>query len=201
MLKLRFFLAAAALFCALPHSAKAVFTFTLTQTAGNVVITGSGTINTAGLPSGTTQTPSGADIFIVPQSAEFFNDPTGGAVTIFTGISGPGSFGSGSFTSTPLSNASGSAVGINFANNGTLALPVNYVSGSPLADTATFTSRTFSSLGFTPGTYTFTFGSGANADSLIVTSVVPEPSTQALAAVGVAGLGVVTLRRRAVRLA
>ena len=51
MLKLRFFLAAAAaLFCALPHSAKAVFTFTLTQTAGNVVITGSGTINTAGLP-------------------------------------------------------------------------------------------------------------------------------------------------------
>jgi hypothetical protein len=41
---------------------------------------------------------------------------------------------------------------------------------------ATWTSATLGSLGVTPGTYTYTWGSGATADSLTVNAV-PEPST------------------------
>ncbi len=62
----------------------------------------------------------------------------------------------------------------------------------------TFNGATFATLGFTPGTYTSTWGTGANADALTVTSAVPEPSTWALRGLGVAGLGL-TLRRRAAR--
>ena len=73
---------------------------------------------------------------------------------------------------------------------------VDYVSGTTTSDLSTFVNQTFATLGFTPGTYTYTLPGG---DTLVVTGatpVVPEPSTWALLGVGVAGLGVVTLRRR-----
>ena len=75
-------------------------------------------------------------------------------------------------------------------------MPTGYVSNSLLTDSDTFNNATFASLGFTSGTYTYTWGSGATADSLVVTSVVPEPSTWALLGLGLTGLGL-ALRRRA----
>jgi hypothetical protein len=49
-----------------------------------------------------------------------------------------------------------------------------------------------------PGTYTWNFGTGANADSLILEiGVVPEPASLTLLAVGLAGLGMVLRLRRA----
>ena len=45
-------------------------------------------------------------------------------------------------------------------------MPIGYVSGSALSDTgATWDNQTFRSLDVTPGTYKWTWGSGANADS------------------------------------
>ena len=70
-------------------------------------------------------------------------------------------------------------------------VPRNYVSGSQLAGTATYNSKTIASLGMTPGTYTWTWGSGATADSaqlIVGTAPIPEPSSLGLLALGAFGL-------------
>lgn len=116
------------------------------------------------------------------------------------GVSGPTSFGLSS--GAPADSGSGSFVGI-YGTLNRLYVPAGYVSNSPLMDTATFDNATFASLGFTPGTYNYTFGSGPNADFLTVTGVaspIPEPSTYALALLGGAGLLGAVRRGRVARL-
>jgi hypothetical protein len=70
-----------------------------------------------------------------------------------------------------------------------LVVPVGY-SGAALSDTATYDSQTFSSLGATPGTYKWTWGTGPNQNfTLVIGTVVPEPSTWAMMLLGFVGLG------------
>jgi hypothetical protein len=77
-----------------------------------------------------------------------------------------------------------------------LGVPSGYVSDSPLSETSTYLSQTFSSLGVTPGTYKWTWGSGANQNfTLVVESAVPEPSTWAMLLLGFAGLGYAGYRK------
>jgi PEP-CTERM motif len=60
----------------------------------------------------------------------------------------------------------------------------------------TYLSQTLSSLGPTPGTYEWTWGSGANQNfTLVVGSAVPEPSTWAMLLLGFAGLGYAGYRK------
>ena len=79
-------------------------------------------------------------------------------------------------------------------------VPFEYVPGDPLSGTSVYARATFASLGVTPGTYVWTWGSGANADSLTLqighAPAVSEPASMALLALGVAGLGVRRWRRR-----
>jgi hypothetical protein len=64
--------------------------------------------------------------------------------------------------------------------------------------TATFDSTTLAALGVTPRIYTWTWGSGANADSATlyagvpVPSSVPEPASALLLTLGAAGLALLT---------
>ena len=174
---------------AAPSQAHAAFVFTLTQTGGNVVLTGTGTLDTTALtPAGS---GSGQPTSIYPAGGALLAGPVGSPYAeSYDELTGPTSFGSGSVTGP--SSGSGSVVGV-FSYF--LFVPSGYVSGTPLADTDTFTGATFDSLGFKPGTYTYTWGTGADADSLTITGVAPEPSTWAMLGVGAAGLGL-TLRRR-----
>jgi hypothetical protein len=81
-------------------------------------------------------------------------------------------------------------------------VPAGYVSGNALSDTSTYSGQTFSSLGVTPGTYKWTWGSGANQNFTLVIgggSTVPEPSTWAMMLIGFAGLGFVGYRSAELR--
>ena len=108
------------------------------------------------------------------------------------GLAGPSSIGTGIQVSP--NSGSGSLVGIE-GSNLRLDLPTGYVSGTVLTGTSTYTGKTFATLGFTPGTYTYTWGTGPTSDSLTITSV-PEPSTWALLGVGAGVLGVILRRSR-----
>jgi hypothetical protein len=63
--------------------------------------------------------------------------------------------------------------------------------GTLLAGMSTYAGQTFASLGMDSGSYTWSWGSGNTADSLmlnVISSSVPEPSTGFLAALGLIGL-------------
>ena len=107
--------------------------------------------------------------------------PSGAALRVNGFVTGPTNFGSGD-SQIVASSGSGDLVGITGvgALGGTLALPKNYVSGAALSDTSTYDNATFASLGVTPGTYTWTWGTGATADSFALqvgpaAMPVPEP--------------------------
>lgn len=153
--------------------AKADFIFYLREDGiGDVVVTGSGSLNTSALTavSDTFNTPligsAGADLQVgVPESE----------VTGFVGCTGPSNFGTGTVFG---AFGSGDFVGI-IGLDDKIILPKGYVSGTPLLDAAEWQFQSFASLGITPGTYTWTWGTGSTADSLTVTTdadVVPEPA-------------------------
>ena len=168
----------------------AAFVITLEQVGPDVVADGSGTIDTAGL-SATGDDNGSADI-----------EPADGVLTVgpgaltaqetFTGVSGPASFGDGT---NPFDGTGTGDIVTIVGVFGAIGLPMSYVSGSALSDTATFSGQTFSSLGVTPGIYTYTFGTAGSADSLTIFAV-PEPSTWAMVLAGTVLLGVTLHRRR-----
>ncbi len=176
----------AALFCGRAANAAAIMT--LEQVGSNVVATGSGTLDLAGLTHAGIAAVS-PEIF--PSSAVLLEG--GGGGDLYSGFSGPASFGSGGYTA--ATSGTGDFLGGNLAHH-LIAVPHGYVSGTPLSSTATWDSTTLAALGVTPGTYTWTWGSGADADSLTLyagvpapsSSSTPEPAPALLLTLGAAGL-------------
>jgi len=178
--------AAALLLVVAPPSADAAFVITLQQFGNDVVANGSGTFNTTAL---TLDFNSGGSSFLIPSSSAFIfgpdvNTPHGS----WLGMSGPSSFGTGGQTFSSI--GSGAPVG---RFGGSLILPQGYVSGTPLTNSTTWTNKTLATLGVTPGTYTWTWGTGPTADSMTIQAV-PEPGSALLLALGT--LGLLARRRR-----
>ena len=146
-----------------PSLAQAAYTVTLTESAGSVELTASGSLNTAGLTlNGTTPVfPS-----MVPSAGYIALGGSPNGVDRYYGVSGPTSFGSSGFLAMP-GGSTGDLVGI-AQSPSALLVPQGYVSGTSLSNSATFTGQTFSSLGLNPGTYTWTWGIGPTADSLLL---------------------------------
>ncbi|MGH8117014.1 MAG: PEP-CTERM sorting domain-containing protein [Rhodanobacteraceae bacterium] len=68
-------------------------------------------------------------------------------------------------------------------------MPVGYASDSTLSSSSTWDNANFASLGVTPATYTWTWGTGADQSfTLDVVTSVPEP-----AALGMFGLGLLLM--------
>jgi hypothetical protein len=160
-------------------AAEAAYTITLTESGGNVVANASGTFNLTSLAA------SGfgnAAAFVQANNSSILVGPS--ALTPFTlytnGVTGPANFGPGAFL--VANSGSGSLAGIDLsAIPAAVVVPSAYVSGAAISGTATWNGQTFASLGVTPGTYTWTWGAGANADSLILQiGPLAPPSSQAI---------------------
>ena len=177
--------------------AQAAYTVTFEQMGSNVVATGSGTIDLTGLsPNGPGFGGPGLD----PNVGSVGTGPTAlTSVNFYTGFSGPTSFGPGS-GAVPDSGTGDQVAIYGDVSVGLLVVPSNYVSDTALSSTSTFDKATIASLGATPGTYKWTWGTGANADSFtlnIEAVAMPEPASLPLLVMGLAGLGMVVRRRRA----
>ena len=158
--------------------AQAGYTVTLQQVGPNVVATGSGAINLTGLtlPQSISQNPQ-----IQPcgdcqdeGSATIYTGPISSSVDTYSGPAGTTSFGSGGPTA--ASSGSGDMVGIATIWWGSfLNVPTGYVSGSALSDMAIYSGATFATLGVTPGTYVWTWGTAANQNFTlqILTAILP----------------------------
>jgi hypothetical protein len=181
--------------------AQAAYITTLVQQGSNVVANGSGTLNLASVSiiPGTAATeasiqPSIGLLFIGQALNEFISN--------YTGVTGPPNFGNGNSDIT-ASSGSGDIVGVDETTPfgaRVLTVPEGYVSGSALFESTTWNNQTFSSLGVTPGTYVWTWGSGASADSFTlniegVAAAVPEPSSFLLFGGGLAALIALRYRR------
>jgi hypothetical protein len=182
--------------------ARAGIVIDVTQVGANVVMNGSGSVDLSTL----TRVGDGAEfIGVTPLDGSIAVGATPlGDINIYGVISGPASFGTG--ITKLASSGSGDIFGLEGPNlsgfgRTVLDLPINYVSGSALSASDTYSNTTISALGLAPGTYTYTWGSGGGADSLTINiSGVPEPSALAMAAtaLGLVG-GLESYRRRRIK--
>jgi hypothetical protein len=169
------------------------FTITLQQVGSNVVATGSGAFNLTGLtfPGSGPAAESG----IIPSLGFIAINAGSVNADVYVGFTGPTSFGSGGLS---LSNSfSGDFFALEEGINAFLALPQGYTSGDPLTNSMTFDNATFASLGLTPGTYTWTWGTGANQNFTLQIGAAGVPdggSTVSLLGFGL--LGLAALRRK-----
>ncbi len=167
----------------------------INQVGSDVVMTGSGTINLTDL---TYSYSGGNSAGIYPSISSLEMGPTsGGIVDVYTSITGPTSLGPGGPAS--ATSGAGSLFGI-YESSSYLEVPQGYTSGGQLSSTDTYSGATFSSLGLTPGTYTWNWGTGANADFLTVNigvASVPEPTSVIMLGLGsIALIGCVRRARR-----
>jgi hypothetical protein len=178
--------------CVLPiHADVVVYLY---QSGSNVVSSYSGTIDLTGL------SPSGADGLTSPYvwgatATEVFG-PTAEGDPVYLGITGPTDFGDG-----PATEAS-SSTGDTFGYGGLdqdLLLPLGYVSGSFISGTDTWDDTTLAGLGLTPGTYNYTWGTGADgsfAFNVGKAPPVPEPSSLGLMSLVVLAMAFIIARRK-----
>lgn len=176
------------------RQARSEIYISVVESGGDVVVSGSGTLNVASL------TPDGSNVrlnasTLNPELATFLVGS--GFVDYYTSLNGPSDFGPGvlSFATTNSGNTFG--VLQNGYGNFDLVVPSLYVSGASLSSSATYAGQTFNSLGLTPGTYKWTWGSGADADSITmqIGLAVPEPSSFVLFGLGAGPIAIVALRR------
>jgi hypothetical protein len=167
----------------IPATAEAGVVLDIQQVAGNVVATATGTVDLSALSIIETGTPGNGMLpafGVVQVGTTLVED------NVWGNIAGPASFGPGTGLFEHSSSHSGDFFGVAGKGQG-IEVSTTYVSGAPLSGTATWADATFSSLGLTPGTYNYTWGSGPTADTLTV-NIVPEPASLWLGVIGSVGV-------------
>jgi len=177
--------------------AKADLVITFEQSGANVVANGVGSLNFSALTfEGFDETSS----YVQANAGAVLLGSSGTYADYYGSISGPTSFGPGlNFVADSSSNSgtNDTGAGVDGAT-GQLLVPGGYAAGAPFTVSATWDNETISGLGLTPGTYTWTWGSGATADSLEVIipgAATPEPSSVILLLTGLLALASVTRKQ------
>lgn len=170
--------------------AEAGYVVDLTEQGSDVVATGGGVIDLTGLSFGGSVQLVGA---IVPNKGRIWIGQSSFAAAWadqYDGFTGPTSFGDGGYNASVHGTGSGDALGIDGAF---LDVPLGYHSGNPLSSMEIYQNQTFASLGVTPGTYEWTWGTGPDQNFTLVigraVTAVPEASTWVMTGLGFAGLG------------
>lgn len=170
-----------AIACALltASTAKSEFIINMTEVGNDVVAIGSGTLNIIELskiegtgivePYLSPHTPAiniGAPS-LIETDLDIYRGVNRGPLDFGAYGSSVASFGTGDFFS---------------FDSFDIQLIKGYTSGSMLSSTATWSNDSFVTLGLTPGSYTWSWGSGSNADfiQLNIITAVPEPSAAIL---------------------
>ncbi len=173
-------------------AAHAAYTITIQQSGANVVASGSGTINTAALAIMSSNIPLAHNINSTNATVVVGG---GGNIDQYKTISPPSNFGSTTASATTANSGTGSMFGVN-GKSASLYVPTGYVSGTFISGTSQWNTATLSTLKLSTGTYTYTWGSGANADSVIV-KILGAPSLSVSAThsspIFQAGPGTITL--------
>jgi hypothetical protein len=166
--------------CSVP-AAKASYVVTIQQEGPDIVATGSGTIKL-----------TGGDVALFGTNVGSFSSGLLGFYEIYTGTPNTDLDAyiittTTGFTLSPVGagtlSGAGDFVGLNTsAPEGlTVYVPAGYVSGNSLSSTSTFTDVSFASLDIAPETFTWSWGSGDDADSITLNILaVPEPGTSLL---------------------
>lgn len=163
-----------------PQPSQGAVLLRVEQVGSDVQVSGSGSALTTeligtGSTFSWTSALTDAQIYAGPLA---IND---GNVNLYSGVVGPLVFGGdpGVYELPDLAGSVGDLFGIN-ANDGNgfpqLVLPAGYISGTSLSGTSSFPNLSLAQIGLTPGQVsTWSWGSGANADSLRL-EVVPAPA-------------------------
>jgi MYXO-CTERM domain-containing protein len=185
-------------------TARAALVFNFAQVGNDVIATGSGSANLSGLTFRLSL--GGSQINVDAGSGNFRGGATGVSYLVYETVTIPPTgygfnsvgFGPGTGTNNIPSSSSGDYFGLT-AFNGRLFLPDAYVSETPLSNTTTWNNRTLANLGLAPAgsSFTYSWGSGLNADSLTI-NIIPEPSSAVAATVALTGLAAIRRRRRVV---
>jgi len=145
------------------------FSITVTNNGSNVLMIGTGSVNLTDLSLVATNQGPVSMGGIGINSATFISGANGQNYDEYSGfLTVPSNFGSGS--GLPPSSVSGSLFGIIYqgAPPHHLMVPTGYTSGTQITTSQTFNNTSIASLGLTVGTYTYTWGTGPNADSVTV---------------------------------
>ena len=163
--------------------AQAGYVVTLEQVGPDVVATGSGAINLHGLTffQSSSLNPAIRPTAFLHPVASIYTGPTSSSVDSYGGLTGPTKFGS-SGLETFASSGSGDMVGISSIDSPelggvfvSLSVPTDYVSGTALSDSATYSGKTLAELGVTAGTYVWTWGTTANQNFTLEIPPFPPP--------------------------
>jgi hypothetical protein len=185
-------------------NAQAAVTISVQQSGTSVIISQSGSLNTTGL----TALPRGSVVGAYTGASAGLGVIRFGPTAFFTdlveySISGPTSFGSGSFEN------STTTTGDVFSINGffqTMMLSTSYVSGSSLSSSMSFANTTVARLGFRTSSFAFSIPNDTVAVNVLSgdaggdVGAVPEPATWAMMVIGfvLAGRAMRVRRRRVV---
>ena len=171
--------------------AEAGLRITYNEVGPDVVSTAIGSIDLTGLVvfatgSGPISTnPSRADAELGPIN--------NASVVLYSGLTGPSSFGSGGVT-VPTSGT-GILVGVRGSARD-IFVESSYVSGSPISASSSYANMSFATFGLTPGTYLYNIGNNDITIQIGPAIAVPEPSGFVHAGISIAIGGAIWLRRR-----
>ena len=140
------------------------FNVTISQVGSDVVWNGSGSFNLAALTSAGASTigggyNSGTAVWAIGPNA---------AVDTYSGtITYPANFGTSAIA---VTSNTGETFGVLPGGSGRLLyVPSGYVSNTNISGSSTYTNTNIAAAGLTPGTYTWSWGSGGNTSTLVMT--------------------------------